>query len=281
VRLARAARVGDTAWFVADATTVESVAAKVSGNDRHLKPDGETLHLEATERIEAVGPGGQPTRATYRIEKCASRDGTYRGALSPGTVLTVEAGKWKSAIRRTGGRLNIRDEIFLRSILSLPNLGDATADDAFGSTEPRRVGETWAVNAEALARWMSREGTPVDPRSVSGTVKLKAVQAVNGVPCLLVTGRAVIEHWVPEKKDIPDGFKVVSASDEVKFTKLVPADAAGGLCLVDSYSDRATMKVATAEGAIRPDLLAEVKVLKTVGIKRTPNHSPDIAWGAD
>src|SRR5215218_764337 len=110
VRLARAAKVGDAAWFVADVTVVDSVAANVSGNDRNLKPEGVALHFEADERIEAVGARGEPMRATYRIEKCVLRGGKREILLlDPGTVLTVGAGRWKSSLRVDRGHLRVKE----------------------------------------------------------------------------------------------------------------------------------------------------------------------------
>src|SRR5215218_3112753 len=130
----------------------------------------------------------------------------------------------------------------LRVLVSLPNLGDVSADNVFGSREPRKVGESWPANPEALAKWASREGFVVDKKSVSGTLKLKGLQTVNGVPCLLVTGRAVVEPWAPDPKDVPAGMKLVSGRNEYKFTKLVPVDPAGGLCLMDTHSERGALK---------------------------------------
>jgi hypothetical protein len=282
IRLARPAKVGDTAWFVADTTVVKSVQGNLSGHDRSLKPTSVAIHFEATERIEAVGARGEPTRATYRVAKCVARFEKGQDVLlQPGTVLTVEAGKWKSSIRADRGYFSVYREIALRPIVSLPNLGDVSDDDVFGSREPRKVGESWAADPAALAKWVSREGAAVDKNSVSGTIKLKGLQTVNGVQCLVVTGRAVTEPWVPDPKDMPEDMRLVSGRDEYKFTRLVPVDPSTGLCPLDSSSNRGSLKVRTDEKAIEGDLLMDVKQLKTVGIKRTPGGGPAVARGAE
>ena len=109
----------------------------------------------------------------------------------------------------------------------------------------------------------------MDKKHVSGTVKLRAVQLVGGVPHLLIQGKAVVEHWTPHPGDLPRDAQFVSGTDEIKFTKLVPADASG-LCLTDSGSEKALMKVKTDDALIGPEVLVDAKVLRTIGIKRTP-----------
>ena len=76
-------------------------------------------------------------------------------------------------------------------------------------------------------------------------------------------------------------MKLVSGGNEHKFTRLVPVDPSGGLCLIDTHSDRSTLKVRTDERAIEGDLLMDVKLLKTLGIKRTQPRPSGVAWGAE
>jgi hypothetical protein len=158
-------------------------------------------------------------------------------------------------------------------IVSLPNARDVSLDDAFGTPTPQRRGDAWPVNAEAMARLLSRQGVGVKARDVSGSVSIREVRVVGGVPHLLIQGKARVARYTPEVSFLPPGTKVVSATDEIKFTKLVPAGATGH-CAADSYSEKATMKVRTKEGEIDADILVDVKVLQTVGVQRTPVDAP-------
>jgi hypothetical protein len=195
-------------------------------------------------------------------------------------VLTVEAGRWKSRLQVDQGDLAMIDEAALRAVVSLPNLKDLTDDQCFGTAKPVRVGDSWQVNPEAVARLVSQEGAKVAKQDVSGTVKLKAVQVVDGAPHLLIQGKVAVAKWVPDPRDLPHGTKFVEGTQEIKFTRLLPVDPAGP-CVTDSGSERALMKLRTDEEGIGPDVLVDGKSLRTIGIKRTPLPAAGVASGAE
>jgi hypothetical protein len=282
VHLTRPARVGDRYNYVADATVVQSMTAQVSGRERPLRPTNISLHLGAVEQVLAVNARGEPSKATYTVTRCTKREGKLETPfLLPGRVLTVTAGRWKSSVESDEQRLTVREEIALRAVVSLPNTNDVSLDDAFGTARPRRAGESWAVNADALARLVSRQGVRVKKEDVSGTVKLKALQDVGGVRHALVVGSATIRQWCPDPTYLPQGSKFVSGSAELKFTKLVPVDAAAGPCLTDTFSEKDLLKLKTDDDEILPDILVDGKVLRTTGIKRTPMPGAPVASGQE
>ena len=281
IKLTRPVRVGDRYRFVADATVLLTMSANVSGSERTLKPSNVSIHFEAVEHVLAVNGRGEPSKATYTITKCTKREGRHEAVfLPPGRVLTVEAGKFKSRIQSDAAGLSIQDEINLRAIVSLPSLKDVSLDDAFGTPKPRRPGDSWPVNAEAMARLISRQGVAVKKQDVSGSVTLKEVRVLDGVPHLLVQGKAKVAHYTPETSDLPPGTKLVAGTDDIKFTKLIPAGETGH-CVTDSYSEKAILKVRTADEEIQADVLVDVKVLQTVGIQRTAVGGGDVASGAE
>jgi hypothetical protein len=279
VKLVRPARVGDRYTYVADAMIVASMTANVSGRTHTLRPRNLSVHFEAVERILALSETGEPSKATYTVTRCTRREGKQQSPfVQPGQVLTVTAGKWQPRIDIDSGDLTIEDELLLRGIVTLPRLKGITADDCFGTATPQQVGATWPVNANALARLISREGVTVRKQHVTGTVKLSGLKDVGGVPHLLVNGKAAVRHWTPDATDIPEGAKFVSGTDEIKFTKLVPVDPSGH-CLTDSYSEKVLMKVTTSDELIGPDVLVDARLMKSVGIKRTPLVPDPVASG--
>jgi hypothetical protein len=280
VRLSRPARIGDRYNYVADATVVQSMTANVCGRERTLRPSNISLHLEAVEQVLAVNARGEPSKATYAVTKCTKREGKLeRTFLQPGRVLTATAGRWKSGIEANGERLTAREELALRAVVSLPNANDVSLDDAYGTAKPRHPGESWAVNAEALARLVSRQGVRVKREDVAGTVKFKALREADGVRHALVVGSATIRQWSPDPGYLPQGSKFVSGSAELKFTKLVPVDSASGPCLTDTFSEKDLLKLKTDDDAIAPDILVDGKVLRTTGVKRTPLGADPVASG--
>jgi hypothetical protein len=281
IKLTRPVNVGDRYSFVADAMVLQSMTANVSGRERTLRPSNLSIHFEAVEQIIALNDNGEPLEATYTVSKCVKREGKAETAMvQPGRVLTVRAGRWKSRIEVDDGDLDIRDEMMLRGIVSLPNLKGVTIDDCFGTAVPQQVGGAWPVNAAALAQLVSREGVKVRKQDISGTIKLTAIKPVDGIPHLLINGKAIVKNWKPDTADLPPEAKFVKGTDEIKFTKLIPVDPSGH-CLTDSYSEKVLMKLKTSDAVIGPDILVDAKLLKTVGIKRTPISADPLATGGE
>ena len=279
IKLTRPAQVGDRYAYVADAMVLQSMTATVSGRQVTLRPMNLSVRFEAVEQVLALSETGEPSKAMYTITKCVRREGkSERPLLPPGRVLTVTASKWRSRIDVDEGGLSIQDEMILRGVVSLLTLKGISEDDCFGTDKPQKVGDAWAVNSDALARLISREGARVKKQHVSGTVKLAGVKNVDGVPHLLVSGKAIIQQWKPDAADMPEGTQFVRGNEEVKFTKLVPVDPSGH-CLTDSFSEKAMLKVKTSDERIGPDVLVDAKLLKTVGIKRTPIQGEPVASG--
>ena len=277
IKLVRPASVGDRYTYVADAMVIGSMTANISGRTHTLRPRNLSVHFEAVENILALSDTGEPSKVTYTVARCVKREGKQETVLvQPGHVLTVTASKWQPRIDIDSGDMTIEDELLLRGVVALPRLKGITADDCFGVSTPQQVGAAWPVNSDMLARLISSEGVTVRKQHVTGTVKLSGLKDVDGVPHLLVNGKAIVQHWKPDATDIPDGTKFVSGTDEIKFTKLMPVDASGH-CHTDSYSEKVLMKVTTSDETIGPDVLVDAKLLKTVGIKRTPLAAAPVA----
>jgi hypothetical protein len=271
IKFTRPVKVGDRYRYVSDASVVNTLTGNVSGRERSFKPTAVTIHLQAVERVLAVNTRGEPTKAEYTIESCVSHGANNKDhvLLKPWRVLTVESAPWKSRLTLDEGNISLAEDILLRAVVSLPNLKGVTADDCFAPAKPQRIGDTWPVNAEALAKLASENGLIVNKQQVSGTVKLKGIQLVDGVPHLLVQGKAVFDKWLPDPLDMPKGAQFVKGTREIKFTRLLPVDLNGN-CLTDSNSERLAAQLKTEDGGIDPDIRADLKILRTFGVKRTP-----------
>jgi hypothetical protein len=281
IKLVRPAKVGDRYNYVADGLALLSMTANVSGRTVTISPRNLSVHLDAVEEILALSDTGEASKVTYTVRRCVRREDRHESQLvQPGRVLTATAGKWATTIDIEGANISIEDELVLRGVILLPRLKGITDDDCYGTAGPQQVGAAWAVNSDAVAKLISRERVRVKRQDVTGTVKLTALKDVDGVPHLLINGKALIKQWTPEPADLPKEARFVSGSDEVKFTKLIPVDPSGH-CLTDSYSEKALMKLKTSDETIGPDILVDGKLLKTVGIKRTPLEAAPIASGAE
>ena len=229
IRLTRPMKVGQSYAWTADATVVNSIPGARFA-------ETVSVHLDAVVQILAVDADGEPTEMAATIEQCTARTGKERRTVvQPGRTILVEAGKWKSKLTATSGNFTIQDDVLLRSVLELPRLDGTCDDDVFGTAGRHNVGESWGIRPEQMARSWAAAGYKLKPQAISGSVKIKSAEVVDGVECLRVAGRARIEHFLPPALDLPDGVEVADATTEIKFTRLVPADPAGP-ALLDSHS---------------------------------------------
>ena len=259
IKLTRPMKAGQRFAWTADATVVNTLP----GNP---VPETVTLHLEAVAQILAVDSDGEITEMACTIEQCTARTGKERrNVLQPGRTLLVEAGKWKPKITATSGNLTIQDDKLLREVLPVPRLGETSEDDVFGTAKRQNIGDTWSIRPEQMARSWAAAGYKLKPQNISGTMKVKSAEVVDGIECVRVAGRAKIEHFLPPALDIPDAIEVGDATTEIKFTKLLPADVTKH-ALQDSHSMTVRFSLKKDPRALTPEA-KEGKLLRTVGVK--------------
>ena len=271
VRLSRPFCVGEKFAYTADGTLIQTLTVNNAGQIKTFQPRSISVHFEGTEEILAVNPRGEPTKAAYTVAECTSREGKQQLiVIPPGRVVTVEAGKWKPRIDVDQGAFTIQDEFVVRAVLSLPNTGQASDDECFGSDQARKVGESWPARPDGLVKsYAAAPGMKVKKQNVSGTIKLAGVETVDGVMCLKVQGKTKVEHFFPPAIDLPDRSKVQDATFEYKFTRFLPVDQVGQ-CLVDSHSTNVQLKLRMDDATIGSEIPVDGKLLRTVGIKRKP-----------
>ena len=270
VRLSRPMKVGQKFSWVANATAVNSVSGVVSGQGRSAMPSSVSVHLDGVVRVLAVNRDGEPTALQCAVQECYARSGKERRTVvAAGKVITAEAGRWKTKLTPESGTLTIDEDVLLRTVLSLPRLDDVSDDEAYGTGKRVKVGESWAVKPDEVLRSWAAAGYKLKKANVSGKIRLKSVENVDGVECIRVTGRAKIEHFLPPALDLPDGVKIEDATVEYKFTRLATADPAGPV-LVDSHSMTVTTVIRNDATSVSPDARIEGKFLRSVGVKLKP-----------
>ena len=266
VRLTRPVKVGQRFAWSADATVIDSLPGPPG---TPAVPETVAVHLEGVVQILAVDGNGEVTEMACTVEACTARTGKERRTVvQAGRVILVEAGKWKTKLTAATGNLTIQDDVLLRSVLSLPRLDPTCDDDVYGTARRQNVGDTWDVRPEQVARSWAAAGYKLKPQHISGSVKIKSAEVVDGAECLRVAGRARIEHFMPPALDLPDGVEVGDATTEFKFTKLIPADPSLH-ALQDSHSMTVHVVLKKDPRSITPEV-REGRLLRSVGVKMRP-----------
>lgn len=270
IKLTRPMKPGQRFLWIADATVVNSTSGAAPGQSGAVVPESVSVHLEGVVTIVEVNADGECTTMVCTVNECVARSGKERkNVVAPGKVITAEAGRWKTKLTPETGTLTIEEDVLLRAVLSLPKLDDTSDDEAFGTTKKVKVGETWPVRQDEIVKLWAAAGYKVKKQNISGTMRVKSVETVDGVECVRVIGRAKIEHFLPPALDLPIGTKVDDATVELKFTKLAPVDPARQV-LLDSHSMTVRTVIKPDARTITSDQRIEGKLLRTVGVKLKP-----------
>jgi hypothetical protein len=130
-------------------------------------------------------PGGSKVsftiaRFTYTVDEAPEQ------SLPAGHVIVAEVKDGKSVLSIDEGNL---PEVAVRVLNHFvrATIGNApSANDQFGSKEPRAVGEQWPVNGAAIAAAFRAAGTNAQKNDVTGSVRLTGLRSVNGIDCFVV-----------------------------------------------------------------------------------------------
>lgn len=258
IRLTRPMKVGQQYRWTADSTLLTTLPGAA--------PDTVSVRFDAVVQILGLDKNGECMEMAATVEECTARTGREKKTVvKPGRVILVEAGKWKPKLTPTTGTLTIDEDVLLRSVLFVPRADDTTDDDVFGSAKPQAVGASWSIRTDQFVRSWAAAGYRLQAHNVSGNVKVKSAEVVDGSECVRVAGRATIENFLPPALDIPDGLPIGHATCEVKFTKLLPIDPSRQP-LVDSHSMSVRFQLKRDPRALTAEK-REGRLLRTVGVK--------------
>ena len=164
-----------TSRSASNATQTSSVRRVLLDADVHIdkveeKQTKASVTIRRFELTTSAGDNGpRPTPATL---------------LSPGTeVLLTYAGDDTSFSLKNQQGLSPDVLTALRQCFQTMALSDAL----YGTTEKKKVGDSWPLNTKTLVADRT-DPVSLDPSQVSGTTTLKAARQVYGIPCLLLEG---------------------------------------------------------------------------------------------
>jgi hypothetical protein len=221
VRLARPAAVGERRLAVGSLDDDDHLAGKKAGEASDQRQTATIHYVVATEVLE-VSARGNVLRATLTVRRLTKESGGATLELAkPGAVVSARLAGRERVFELAGARLAPDLQTALAAALPLRADDEPTDDDLFGTTQRRRVGESWPANAELFARFGAASVT-FDPKDVFGTVTLAAVKPVHGEPCLEVRWKLEARHGAFKAGSLPLGFSGATSSMSVTGSALVP-----------------------------------------------------------
>ncbi len=164
------------------------------GDDANQEPYEFVFDIEAIREVLEVGKNGRATKIALTVRK-SSREWSMSGGkaeLAPrGSVVIVSSATGKVDIQTEDPNAPISrvDKLLFKFAADLMGM-DATlgiGDAAYGTDKPRRVGESWPVNGEAIAKCLTEavgQKAPFSKEGITGRVTLAGVKKVHGIECL-------------------------------------------------------------------------------------------------
>lgn len=275
IKFARPTKVGTKYVMTADGALVREVTIKRGGATQKQPDDGFGVRLEGTVEVLALDEIGEEAKVSVTIDKCNRITSEGEAELIPkGKVLLAEGkGKDTKFSLQEGGELTKDATDALELVISLDTNDKLTDDDLLGTKEKKKVGESWPVTPENIAKDSERVGVIVKPEDVEGSFRLDGLERKDGVECLKVSGNLKVKNLSTKADDneddgLPEGFVVTGGSMEAKYTGLFPVDPSIG-SLAESASMTFVSHVEGKGGGGDDDVVkVESRVQRAVDMKR-------------
>lgn len=280
VRIDRPYFVGEQYRLSGPYLVVDSLSV-TRGRDTQRSEHRRLIHLDLAVKVLELGPRGNPHRASVTVHLLTREAGGETTALvAPGSVIDAHIENGKKVFSIQDKTLEGEAEPVLGAI-SILGLDDRpSSDDAMGSRERRRVGESWPMRAEEAAKVMSAGAGAfkIDPRNLKGTVTLAGKKEERQVPCLEYRYEfEVKDQRIPREglpSTVPPGFDHGTFAITLQGTTLLPLDVSLPSLREDQTWDSRLSLTRAVNGSVvtmEMRLLAESHVEASL-LPQTPGH---------
>lgn len=229
IKLHRPAVVGTTYLVVASAGEDQTMTTSVEGQAGPADTTSLSVELTAHVTTLAISANGKESKISMVIDKskCASSGITSEVLPAGTTVVGVREGD-DSIYSVNDTMVNPRATKCLK--LALPVGGSDTSNDdrVFGTAARQKVGNSWPLNNALVSQELLKSsGLMVEPRNVSGSVRLADVASFAGQPALHIVGEIKMINVMVA---LPPAIAVKSSEFSAALSGLFPVDPsrAGG-----------------------------------------------------
>jgi hypothetical protein len=224
--LDRPSKVGDKAALEYVYALLDTSTTTWQGRDPQTKEQELGAHLICDIEIKDVDDRGQVLAEELTVRKCTSLKGKDEVELLPEGTKLIARVKDKSTLFLVNGSPasdNVRQA--LGCLLWLYRSKDAPSIDAqYGTTSPRKIGESWPIDAKLTCADLASNDAQVDPDDVSGTVTTKSLEKVNGQDCVRVEAETDVKHLKSKDRAQRGEMTLKDTSEHYHMTWLSPLD---------------------------------------------------------
>jgi hypothetical protein len=197
IRLARhKPPIGQEYQFRGELRKSEGSAFGSEGSSRQTNTTS-SIELLAHCKVLANAHDGDSVEVVIQhlIERQATNS---RVLLAPGSVVIGKRVAGETFYKVARGQPSLAATKALGQLLgSVSDDMGCTQDQAFGTQEPKKIGDTWKGNAECLTKGLNRYFEILNPNQFDVTMKLLGVEEAAGTNCLRVSLSMVIHTDQP------------------------------------------------------------------------------------
>src|SRR5262245_49629610 len=268
VRFTRPSKVGDRVRLDAKGTTREQERITV-GDQAQTDDKDLSVHLVAEATILAIDSRADATRIEYLIESCQKTSaGKTEDVLAAGRRVVAESDAQGNTVFTVDGDPALEDIAkALGVVIAAHTPGAPQDDEIFGTTERRKVGDTWSINTPTMSMFLSKSGLKVAPENLRGTVSLDGVRTVGGIKALALTAHLSADRMA---LDLPDFVQIEKSSMTGEYSALLPADPEVGNFLPNKIK----MNVAFKAKGQKPDTGSPVAIEETMEMSVENSFQP-------
>jgi hypothetical protein len=258
IRLTRPGKAGDRYRIEATGEQLRQVALRSGGQTIPGSSEGFKVELTGDATVLEADAKGSVTRAQVRIGTLVRVLGLRRDEmLDAGTVVTESRSGARQVFQIGGREVTPVVKDLLEVVLSETSDPDVPNDDELlGTRERKKVGESWQVNRDSLARFVSRDrdiSLDVKPGDVEGSGRFTALERVDDVQCQRID---ISFTFLGTPRVDPPPPPGASARVTVTMSNLLPVDTK-----LDARAQTSQLTMTyTMDAMPRPDRPAEQMV---------------------
>lgn len=240
-------------------TAEGKVITETEGFNAEFGADGTAVEL---------GSDGKLIKETLTINYCrVHKDGNTRQPFPKGTVVVTVRENGHRVFRVAGQPVDKQFEELLEAMTEISSSqGGPSSDDIFGTTEPRKVGDSWSVNTAAAVKSLY-EDTKIlaSQEDTHGVVTIEKKIACGNEDCLLISGSLDSDLITIQT----DELNMDSGESHFRFSETYPVDTA------HRSVDRSYEMQMRLSGKVRPDPKGpELQVEMKNEYKTTAHYTP-------
>jgi hypothetical protein len=224
VTMERMSKVGDKVKIDAVAAYRNQMAVKVGDEDPKTLDESVGIRVEATAEVKEA-KDGRRTKVAYTIKECSLQVGDKtKKLLSDGDV--VEARWEKDTTKYAVEGKDIPDELteVFDLVFELPDPQSALDDEIFRTSEKKKVGDTWSIDAAAAKKELGRIGINTKEEELWGETTLVEGPKADDKQNLKVKTSFKARNMSGPGRKADDKMKLDAGTLSIETTMLLPID---------------------------------------------------------